>query len=211
MKILVGISGSIGVLGIHAHLISLMMEEEVEEVRAVMTPTAARFLNPRALESFLRHPVHVDPWTDPGPGFSPPDLVQGVDLYLVAPASATTLSRCAAGSAENLVASCYLAHTGPVAFAPVMSREMWEHPAVLRNLALLKKYGACLLPPGKGYLVTARKHDRGAICPYPVMWSRLKALVDEKRVEGRPVEENPEDERSEEETQGRGAARQTPD
>lgn len=189
MKILVGISGSIGVLGIHAYLISLLMEEEVEEVRAVMTPTAARFVNPRALEAFLRHPVHVDPWTDPGLGFAPPELVQGIDVYLVAPASATTLSRCASGSAENLVASCFLCHTGPVAFAPAMSQEMWQHPAVLRNFALLKKYGATILPPGKGYLVTAKKQTKGPMCSYGVLWPRLKALVEESKGRGADPQE----------------------
>ena len=76
-------------------------QEEVEEVRAVMTPTASRFLSPRSLEALLKRPVHVDPWTDPGIMPAPPELVQGVDLYLVAPASATTLSRCAAGSGDS--------------------------------------------------------------------------------------------------------------
>ena len=177
MKILVGISGSIGVLGIHAYLVSLLLEKEVDEVHAIMTPTAARFVSPRALEAVLRRPVHVDPWTDAGTMFSPPDLVRGIDLYLIAPASATTLSRCAAGSAETLVTNCYLCHTGAVAFAPAMSAEMWEHPAVRRNLERLRQDGACVLPAGEGYLVSARKREKGPMCSYAEMWPRLKAHV----------------------------------
>lgn len=179
MKVLVGISGSIGVVGIHNYLIDLLLQEEVEEVNAVMTPAAARFISPRSLEAFIRRPVYIDPWTDEiNVMFSPPELVKGIDLYLVAPASATTLSRCASGSADTLVAHCYLCHTGPVAFAPSMAPEMWKHPAVRRNFALLRKFGACILPPGEGYSVAARKMQKGAMCSFTEMWPRLKALVE---------------------------------
>ena len=177
MKILVGISGSIGVVGVHSYLVSLLLEKEVEEVRAIMTPTAARFMSPRTLEAFLRRQVHVDPWSDQGPMYAPPELVTGLDLYLIAPASATTLSRCAHGSAETLVASCYLCHSGPVAFAPSMSPTMWEHPAVQRNLDRLREFGACILPPGEGFSVTAQKKERGSMCSYKEMWPILKSLV----------------------------------
>jgi phosphopantothenoylcysteine decarboxylase / phosphopantothenate---cysteine ligase len=178
MRILVGISGSIGVLGITGHLQQFLMQEEVEELRVVMTPTAARFLSPRAIEAFLGSPVRVDLWSEPGPMISPPELVKGIDVYVVAPASASTLARCASGSAETLVANCYLCHTGPVAFAPAMSEEMMAHPAVRRNLRQLKEFGACILPPSMGYAAAAKKYLRVAMCPYPRMWSQLKALVD---------------------------------
>ena len=181
VKILVGISGSIGVVGIHFYLINLLLEKEVEEVNAIMTPTAARFLSPRSLEVYTGRPVHVDPWTDPGPMFAPPELVKGVDLYLVAPASATTLSRCAAGSAETLVTNCYLCHTGPVAFAPSMSPEMLEHPAVRRNLDRLKEFGACILPQGEGFSVAARKVQKSSMCSYSQMWPQLRALAQKSK------------------------------
>lgn len=72
MKILVGISGSIAVLGMPGYLASLQAEKEVEALRIVMTPTASRFLNPQALEALFRQRVHVDPWTDGGVMYSPP-------------------------------------------------------------------------------------------------------------------------------------------
>jgi phosphopantothenoylcysteine synthetase/decarboxylase len=179
MKILVGISGSIGVLGIHAYLISLLAQKEVEEVRAVMTPTAARFVSPKAIEALIGKIVRVDPWTDPGQMVSPPDLVKGIDLYLVAPASATTLSRCAAGSAETLVTNCYLCFTGPVAFAPAMAPEMWDHPAVLRNLDRLREDGATILPAGVGFSASLGKSIKGSLCPFSQMWPLLKTQVEE--------------------------------
>ncbi|HTG36992.1 MAG TPA: flavoprotein [Thermoanaerobaculia bacterium] len=181
MKILVGISGSIGVLGIHAYLISLLAQKEVEEVRAVMTPTATRFVSPRALEALIGKAVAVDPWTDSGKMVSPPELVQGADLYLIAPASATTLSRCASGSAETLVSNCYLCFTGPVAFAPAMAPEMWDHPAVRRNLDRLQQDGALILPAGVGFSAALGKSIKGALCAFPQMWPQLKSLVEKRQ------------------------------
>jgi phosphopantothenoylcysteine decarboxylase / phosphopantothenate---cysteine ligase len=177
MKVLVGISGSIGVLGIPAHLISLQVEKEVEELRILMTTTAARFVNPQTLEALLRLPIRVDPWSDGHPMYSPPDLVKDIDLYLIAPASATTLSRCANGSAETLLAHCYLSYSGPVAFAPSMSVQMLNHPAVRRNLERLKKDGACILPPGMSYSASTGTFQPGGTCPYQEMWPILKAFL----------------------------------
>ena len=177
MKILIGVSGSIGVLNVHSYLINLKSEPEVEEIRIVMTPTAARFVNPQGLEALLRQRVYVDPWTEPGPMYSPPELVKDMDLFLIAPASATTLSRCATGSGETLLCHCYLSHKGPVAFAPAMSEEMWEHPAVRRNRERLQEDGAAILPAGAGYSAAAGKVQRGSMCPYSKMWPLLKELV----------------------------------
>lgn len=177
MKILFGISGSLGALGIPAYLASFNAEKEVEEIRVVMTPTAARFLQPQALEALLRRPVYVDPWTDSRPVLSPPELVKDIDVFLIAPASATTLSRCASGSGETLLAHCYLSHTGPSAFAPAMSAEMWAHPAVVRNLERLKADGAHILPAGTGYSAATGKLQKTSLCPYNQMWPLLKSIA----------------------------------
>lgn len=177
MRILVGISGSIGVLGIHAYLAHLKSEPEVEEIRIAMTPTATRFVSSQALEALLRQRIYVDPWSEPGPMYSPPELLKDINLYLIAPASATTLSRCASGSAETLLSHCYLSYTGPVAFAPAMSEEMWGHHAVRRNMSRLQEDGATILPPGVGFSAAAGKLQKGSLCPYPTMWPILKSLA----------------------------------
>jgi phosphopantothenoylcysteine decarboxylase / phosphopantothenate---cysteine ligase len=181
MRILVGITGSIGVLGIHAYLASLLGQKEVEELRILMTPTAARFVSPRALEALTGVAVRVDAWTDSGQMISPPSLVKEIDLYLIAPASATTLGKCAAGVADTLVTNCYLCYTGPVAFAPAMAPEMWDHPAVRANFNRLREYGACILPAGVGFSAALGRNIKGALCPFKEMWPLLKALVENAR------------------------------
>jgi phosphopantothenoylcysteine decarboxylase/phosphopantothenate--cysteine ligase len=186
MKILVGISGSIGVLSISSYLVNLLVEEEVEDLRLVMTPTAARFVHPRALEALVRRPIFIDSWTDEGRMVSPPELVQDLDLYLIAPASATTLSRCAAGSGETVLAQCYLCHRGAVAFAPCMAPEMLSHPAVVRNLERLEQQGACILPPGPAFQVSTGTLVRSGICPYRDMWPILRSLVRQRPAQVEP-------------------------
>jgi phosphopantothenoylcysteine synthetase/decarboxylase len=181
MRVLVGISGSIGVLGIPAYLIGLQVAPEVEELRILMTPTATRFLAPQSLEALLRLPVHVDPWADGRPLRSPPELVQDIDLYLVAPASATTLARCANGVGDTLVSYCYLCHGGATAFAPSLAPGAWRHPAVLRNLDRLQQDGAHILPPGLSYSASTGTFEKSGPCPFPEMWPVLKRLVEERR------------------------------
>ena len=187
MRVLVGISGSIAVVGITGHLQQLLMQKEVEELRVVMTPTAARFLNPKAIEALIGRTVRVDLWSEPGPMIAPAELVMGIDIYVVAPASATTLARCASGSAETLVSNCYLCHTGPVVFAPAIPEAVMVHPAVRRNLKQLEEFGACILETSTGYSAATKKQAKGAMCPFPQMWARLKSLVEQAQKEKQPI------------------------
>jgi len=187
MRVLVGISGSIAVVGITGHLQQLLMQKEVEELRVVMTPTAARFLSPKAIEALIGRAVKVDLWSDPGPMIAPAELVIGIDIYVVAPASATTLARCASGSAETLVSNCYLCHTGPVVFAPAIPEAVMAHPAVRRNLKQLEEFGACVLETSTGYSAATKKQAKGAMCPFPPMWARMKSLVEQAQKEKQPI------------------------
>jgi len=190
MRVLVGISGSIAVVGITGHLQQFLMQEEVEELRVIMTPTAARFLSPKAIEAIIGKSVRTDLWSEPGPMIAPAELVMGIDVYVVAPASATTIARCASGSAETLVSNCYLCHTGPVVFAPAMPEEALAHPAVRRNFKQLEEFGACILETSIGRSAATKKQTRGAMCPFPAMWFRIKSLVEQAQKEKQPTSRN---------------------
>ena len=81
------------------------------EAAAGLTRPAAGVVTPAALGALLRGPVPVDGWTE-GQAMPPGAIVQDCDVFLIAPASATTLAWCASGAAANIVAASYLAHTG---------------------------------------------------------------------------------------------------
>jgi phosphopantothenoylcysteine decarboxylase / phosphopantothenate---cysteine ligase len=73
---------------------------------------------------------------------------------MVAPATANTLARLAAGLADDLLTNVALAFAGPVVVAPAMHTEMWEHPATRANLATLQRRGILVVPPASGPLTS---------------------------------------------------------
>ena len=79
-------------------------------------------------------------------------LGQTADLVVVAPATANTLARYAAGIADDLLTNTLLATRAPVLVAPAMHTEMWEHPSVRENLATLRRRGVHVCDPESGRL-----------------------------------------------------------
>ncbi|WP_437523304.1 flavoprotein [Sorangium sp. So ce726] len=187
MKILVGLSGSIGVLGIHTYLVRLSAERGVE-LQVVMTPTATHFVSAEALGALLGSTVLTEAW-DPGLMRPPPALVEGVDVYLIAPASANTLARCASGIADTLVTTCYLCHTGPTVFAPAMAPQMLHHPATARNIDRLREDGALVLPTARGVQASTGKILDGALCEYGQIWEALVRSTKAPPASTMPVKE----------------------
>ena len=167
MKILVGITGAVGVLGIHAYLLRLAAEPGAE-VALMMTATAAHIVDPGALGAVLRCDVTVEPWQQRR-AVPPSALTEGIDVLLVAPASATTIAWCATGAAANLVAACYLSHAGRTVFAPSMAPKMLTHPATKRNLRVLTADGATVLPSGEGVKIATGRWTPGALCDYATL------------------------------------------
>lgn len=127
------------------------------EVRCVLTPTAAKFVSPLTLSVLCRHPVYenaADPalWE-----MAHLSLAAWADRVVVAPATADMLARLAAGRAEGLVDALVLScERGAVAVAPAMDNEMWEHPATVRNIEILKSYGYGVWGPGRGPLASGK-------------------------------------------------------
>src|SRR5213075_1334743 len=72
------------------------------------------------------------------------------DLFVVAPLTANTLAKLAAGTADNLVSEAALAHRGPLLLAPAMNPRMWSHPATQANVETLRARGAAFIGPGEG-------------------------------------------------------------
>jgi phosphopantothenoylcysteine decarboxylase / phosphopantothenate---cysteine ligase len=141
-------------------------------VRVVQTPASRRFVGAASFAALTGAPVLAgeferDPARGAFPGDPPPthepighlQLVANADLYLIAPASANTIAKLAAGIADNLLVSCALAAACPVLLAPAMNDRMYEHPATRANLATLAQRGVRIVPPGVGRL--ASKGEQG--------------------------------------------------
>ena len=79
-------------------------------------------------------------------------IASTIDLLLVAPATANIIGKFANGIADDFLSSLYIATTAPVLIAPAMNTNMFEHPAVVKNLETLAARGVQIVDPGEGYL-----------------------------------------------------------
>lgn len=155
-RIIVGVSGSIA-----AYKAPLLVREIIRrggEVRVVMTPSAAQFVSPLALQNLSKAPVAVemfDPAAQAG-GSWHIHLARECDAMIIAPASAATLARLAAGLADValITVAISLPPGTPLLVAPAMDAEMWQHPAVQRNARQIVLDGAILIPPAEGELAS---------------------------------------------------------
>ncbi len=107
-----------------------------------MTDGATRFVGEVTFSALASEPVARSLWDGPDP-IPHTSLGQGADLVVVAPATARLLSAYATGDAHDLLTNVLIATRAPVLVCPAMHTEMWEHPAVQDNLAVLRLAGVC--------------------------------------------------------------------
>lgn len=152
-KILIGISGSIAAYKIPL-LIRLLIKEGAE-VKVVMSPVACDFVTPLTLSTLSQKPVLIEPYNKvDGSWNSHVEWGRWADVFIMAPVSANTLAKMAAGIADNLLTTTYLAAKCPVFFAPAMDLDMFHHPTTKRNINTLLSFGNRLIEPQIGELAS---------------------------------------------------------
>jgi phosphopantothenoylcysteine decarboxylase / phosphopantothenate---cysteine ligase len=120
-------------------------------VRVAMTKRACEFIQPLTFRAISGQHVVVDDYAPDNPDpIAHITFSQGVDLLLVAPATANILAKFARGIADDFLSSTYLACSAPVLVAPAMNTNMWQHPATRRNLEELRNDGVYILEPDTG-------------------------------------------------------------
>ncbi|PYN56426.1 MAG: bifunctional phosphopantothenoylcysteine decarboxylase/phosphopantothenate--cysteine ligase CoaBC [Candidatus Rokuibacteriota bacterium] len=81
-------------------------------------------------------------------------LAERADAIVVAPATANLLAKAAHGIADDFLTTLLLAARRPLVIAPAMDGGMWEHPAVVANVATLRGRGVAVLEPDAGALAS---------------------------------------------------------
>ncbi|PAD19350.1 MULTISPECIES: bifunctional phosphopantothenoylcysteine decarboxylase/phosphopantothenate--cysteine ligase CoaBC [Shouchella] len=149
--IVVGVSGGIAAFKTAA-LVSKLTQAGAN-IYVVMTEAATKFVTPLTFQALSRNPVYTDTFTEPdATKIAHIDIADQADLVLIAPASANTIAKLAAGIADNMLTTLVLATKAPVALAPAMNVNMYEHPSVQENMEKLRSYHYQLIEPGAGYL-----------------------------------------------------------
>ncbi len=149
LKIVVGITGGIAAYKSVGLVRALVLEGH--DVDVIATDAALQFVGRPTLEAISRNPVHVGLYDDVAE-VRHVALGQQADVVVIAPATANTLANIAHGNAPDLLGNTVLARRGPLVVAPAMHTEMWENPATVSNIALLRERGVVVVGPGSGPL-----------------------------------------------------------
>lgn len=190
-RILLGVTG--GIAAYKALEFTRLAIKAGHAVRVIQTTASARFVGAQSFAGITGAPVLTDEWEpDPLRGAFPGDepashaplshlaLVDAADVFLIAPASANTVAKLAAGMGDNLLTAAALACRVPLLIAPAMNDAMYDHPATQANLRTLRERGSEVLDPGTGALGSLGEWGIGRL-PEP---SELLASV-EARLAGR--------------------------
>lgn len=149
-RIVLGVTG--GIAAYKAVEISRRLVDAGAHVIPVMTKGAERFLGATTLSALASEPVKTRLWDDPETPIPHTKLGQEADLILVAPATARLIASYATGLSTDLLMNVLLATRAPVMICPAMHTEMWEHPAVVDNIATLRTRGVHIVDPESGRL-----------------------------------------------------------
>ena len=149
LNVVVGITGGIAAYKAVAVVRALVLAGH--DVHVVATDAALKFVGKPTLEAISRNTVHTDLYE----GVAEVRHVaigQAADLIVIAPATANSIAKLAAGIADDLLGNTILASTAPVVIAPAMHTEMWQNPATVANVALLRSRGIHVVGPAVGQL-----------------------------------------------------------
>ncbi len=147
-EILIGVTG-----GIAAYKTAALVSRLVQAgagVSVVMTESATKLVGPATFQALTGRPVRTEVF---GPdSHAHIELAERAELYCIAPATANFLAKAAHGLADDLPSTVLLSFDGPVIMAPAMNCQMWEKPAVGRNVEQVRADGTLLIGPDEGYL-----------------------------------------------------------
>jgi phosphopantothenoylcysteine decarboxylase/phosphopantothenate--cysteine ligase len=187
-RILLGVSG--GIAAYRALELARLATTSGHAVRVLMTPAATRFVGPASFEAIVGAPVlqdefERDPLGGAYPGETRPEhdpighlaVAERCDAYLIAPASANTLAKLAAGVADSMVTTAFLACTAPRLVAPAMNDRMYRDPATQANVARLRERGVEVIEPEEGALASRGEYGVGRLPQPPTLLQRVEAAI----------------------------------
>src|SRR3954449_163325 len=187
-RLLLGVSG--GIAAYKALELARLATLAGHGVRVLMTESATRFVGAASFEGIVGAPVLTseferDPLGGAFPGDPRPEhdpighleLASNCDAYLVAPASANTVAKLAAGSADSMLTTSFLACTAPRLLAPAMNDRMYADAATQANLAPLRERGVEVIEPEEGKLASRGEYGRGRLPDPEQLLARVEASL----------------------------------
>ena len=193
-NILIGVSGGIAAYKV-VELVRLLKKFEDPhnpwdraEVQVIMTHSAQDFIGKLTLATLSENPVYTEFFDEKtGEWTSHVELGLWADVFLIAPATANTISKMANGQSDNLLLATYLSARCPVFVAPAMDLDMWAHPSVQSNLETLRQHGVEIIEPGNGSLASGLEGKGRMEEPQEIFKVLQSFFVQTQDLEGKKV------------------------
>lgn len=185
-KIVLGVTG--GIAAYKAIALTSKLSQAGALVQVILTKGAQQFVSPLSFQAISRQPVYLDTFDELDPKkIQHIDLADWADLFIVAPATANIIGKYANGIADDMLSTTLLATKAPVYIAPAMNVDMYQHPAVQNNLAVLEKRGVRLIDPNEGYLACGYTGKGRLAEPEEIVNYLEKSLTEGKLLEGKKL------------------------
>lgn len=187
-NILLGITAGIAAYKT-ANLVRLFIKAGAN-VKVVMTPASKDFITPLTLSTLSKNPVHSSFTNDEDDNAvwnNHVELGLWADLFIIAPATANTLSKMANGVCDNLLMATYLSAKCPVYFAPAMDLDMYKHPSTLRSFKILKSFGNVMIPATSGELASGLVGEGRMAEPEDIVDFIEKHILNQLPLKGKKV------------------------
>lgn len=142
-RLLIGMTGSLGVLAMPSYLVAI--REAFSEIKIIMTHTATCIIPKESLSMFADG-IYTSDFPLSRENMGHIELARWADIFIILPATAHVLSEAACGSAASLLTATILAYEKGAIFFPNMNSAMWNKASVKRNISMLAEDGHKVIP-----------------------------------------------------------------
>ncbi len=184
-NILIGITGAIAAYKICGLI--RQFKKNNANVKIVVTPNALNFVTKTTLETLSQNSTDTDQFNIKEYKPEHISLSDEADIFLIAPASANTIAKMANGICDNLLTSVFCAFKKQIIAAPCMNTNMWENPAVIKNIETLKSRGIKIIEPETGFLACGTD-GKGRLADINIIFETVKnCLIPNQFLKGEKI------------------------
>ncbi|MDC6468223.1 bifunctional phosphopantothenoylcysteine decarboxylase/phosphopantothenate--cysteine ligase CoaBC [Flavobacteriaceae bacterium] len=154
-NIILGVTA--GIAAYKSAFLTRLLIKKGANVKVVMTPTSKEFVTPLTLSTLSKNEVYssfTSEDDDNAQWNNHVDIAQWGDLFIIAPATANTMSKMVSGTCDNLLLAVYLSAKCPVYYAPAMDLDMYKHPSTKDTFNKLNDFGNFQIPAEVGELAS---------------------------------------------------------
>ena len=184
-RVVLGVTGGIAAYKA-AEFVRLLVKEEAD-VHVVMTQNAQKFVTPLTFQTLSGNSVATDPFVlleDARIGHIA--LADLAELVVILPATANIIGKIANGMADDFLSTLVMATKAPVLIVPSMNVNMWENPALQKNIQTLLERGCHLMEPGEGELA-CHWYGKGRLPELIEVVEKMEDLLTPKDLKGERV------------------------